>query len=145
MKSSRSEALSEAVGERLAEAIVPKLGQVRIDLAVPVPLHWRRQWQRGFNQSQLLARALARRLNVPCGQNVMRVRHTPKQTTLSPTGRRENMRNAFRAARMAALVGKSVVLVDDVLTTGSTAHEAARALRDAGAVSITVAVVAHGR
>jgi len=145
MKCAGSEALCDAVGERWAETIRPKFTANRIDLVVPVPLHWRRRWQRGFNQSQLLAQALARRLNVPCAGGLRRVRHTPKQPTLSPTARRENMRNAFRAARTAGIDGKSVVLVDDVLTTGSTAHEASRALRAAGAASITVAVVAHGR
>src|SRR5262245_36804782 len=145
MKSAGSEALSEAVGERWAEIICPKIRANGIGVVVPVPLHWRRQWQRGFNQSQLLARALAGRLKVPCVEALQRVRHTPIQPSLSPTARRENVRNAFRAARRARIDGKSVVLVDDVMTTGATAHEAARALRDAGAASITVAVVAHGR
>jgi len=144
MKIEGSEALSEAVGERWAGNICPKLAGNRIDLVVPVPLHWRRRWQRGFNQSELLARALAGRMGVPYQPVLRRVRHTPKQTTLSPTARRDNVRNAFRVARTAEVRGRAVVLVDDVLTTGSTAHEAARALRDAGTVSIAVAVVAHG-
>jgi predicted amidophosphoribosyltransferase len=64
------------------------------------------------------------------------------QTTLSPTARRENVRGAFRTATTAGLRGRAVLLVDDVMTTGSTAHEAARALRDAGARAVAVAVLA---
>src|SRR5262249_17359780 len=143
MKSAGSEALSEAIGERWAEIICPKIRPNSIGVVVPVPLHWRRHWQRGFNQSQLLARALARRLNVPCIEALRPVRHTPIQPSLSPTARRENMRNAFRAARTAGIDGKSVALVDDVMTTGSTVHEASRALRSAGAAFIAVAVVAR--
>jgi predicted amidophosphoribosyltransferase len=93
-----------------------------------------------------LARALAARLSLPCHPRwLRRIRNTPKQTAQTPTGRRENVRGAFRAPRRARLRGKAVLLVDDVLTTGSTCSEAARALREAGAARVVVAVLAHGQ
>ena len=145
LKAPGSEGLSEAVGERFAEQVCPKFGTIRIDLVVPVPLHWRRRWQRGFNQCDLLARAIACRLGRPCHPGwLRRVRYTEMQSSLSPTARRDNVKRAFRTTAWARMRDQHVLLVDDVLTTGSTAHEAARALRNAGATSVSVAVLAHG-
>jgi predicted amidophosphoribosyltransferase len=110
------------------------------------PLHWWRHWQRGHNQSEALARALARRLGVPCRPRwLRRVRHTPRQTQQPPSARADNVRGAFRARRGAPLAGTTVLLVDDVLTTGSTASEAARALRAAGAGRVVVAVLGRAQ
>jgi predicted amidophosphoribosyltransferase len=86
-------------------------------------------------------------LRLPCRPRwLRRIRHTPKQTEQTPAARRENVKGAFRAARGGALAGQAVLLVDDVMTTGSTVSEAARALRDAGARQVVVAVLAraHG-
>src|SRR5262249_56284673 len=106
--------------------------------------HWRRRWRRGYNQSEVLAQALTDRLRVPCRPDwLRRVRHTPQQVGQSATERRENVRNAFAAPARAQLRGKTVLLVDDVLPTGSTASDAARALRTAGAARIVVAVLAR--
>ena len=113
---------------------------------MPVPLHWWRRWTRGYNQSESLGRALAARLGLPCqGRWLRRVRNTPRQVDQSAAARRENVRNAFVAQGRPDLRGKTVLLVDDVLTTGSTANEAASALRKAGAGRIVVAVLAHSR
>jgi predicted amidophosphoribosyltransferase len=74
-----------------------------------------------------------------------RIRATPRQTQQSsPSGRQENVRGAFGVPRGVPVNGKTILLVDDVLTTGSTCHEAARALRKAGAARIVVAVLGHG-
>jgi predicted amidophosphoribosyltransferase len=73
-----------------------------------------------------------------------RVRPTAMQSSLSPTARRENVRAAFRSTKCAKLHGRRVLLVDDVMTTGSTAHAAAKALKDSGASSVVVVVLAHG-
>jgi predicted amidophosphoribosyltransferase len=103
-----------------------------------------RRLRRGYNQSEILARPLAGRLRLPCRPGwLRRGRRTPQQTLQPPAGRRENVRGAFRARAGAGLRGRTVLLVDDVLTTGSTAHEAARALRQAGAARVVVAVLAH--
>ena len=111
------------------------------------PLHWWRRWQRGYNQSSSLALALATRLRLPLEKWwLKRIRNTPSQKALSAAARKENVRGAFRVRSTAAPKGRSILLVDDVMTTGATAHEAARVLRAAGATRVIVAVLAraHG-
>jgi predicted amidophosphoribosyltransferase len=92
-----------------------------------------------------MAEAIAARLRLPCRPRwLRRLQHTPFQTRQSPTARRANVHGVFHAPPREGLRGKCVLLVDDVLTTGSTASEAARALRSAGASRVVVAVLAHG-
>ena len=99
MKHGRYEALSECVGELWAESAADRLNAVRAVAVVPIPLHWRRRWQRGYNQAEVLARALASRLQLACDARwLRRVRPTPKQTDVAPSARRGNVRGAFRAA-----------------------------------------------
>jgi ComF family protein len=143
MKQAAGEGLAEAVGGLWAEHAGGRLRSAAADVVIPVPLHWARRWQRGYNQSEALARALAANLGLPYRPGwLRRIRRTPKQTERPPSARRDNVRGAFRA-RGAGLRGRVVLLVDDVLTTGSTASEAARALRAAGAARVVVAVLAH--
>jgi ComF family protein len=116
----------------------------RFDAVTPVPLHWRKQWQRGFNQAELLARAIARRRGIPVVRALGRARYTQTQAGLSNTERRKNVAAAFRCRRAArTLAGRRVLLIDDVLTTGSTAAACARMLKQAGAASVVVATVAR--
>jgi ComF family protein len=144
LKNRDGETLAELVGGLWAEHAETRLREVGADVVIPVPLHWWRRWSRGYNQSEVLAFRLASRLKLPCRPGwLRRIRHTPRQTLQSPTERRKNMRGAFRARSLACLRGKKVLLVDDVLTTGSTCHEAARALRDSGAVQVVIAVLAR--
>jgi ComF family protein len=111
------------------------------DLVTPVPLHWRRQWQRGFNQSELLAQALARRCGVRAERTLRRVRSTASQAGLSNTGRRKNVTAAFESRR--DLAGRRILLIDDVMTTGSTAAACALALKKAGARRVVLLTVAR--
>jgi ComF family protein len=114
----------------------------RFDAVIPAPLHWRRQWQRGFNQSELLARGIARRLGVPLLRRTLRrARATRPQAGLSNSARRDNMTGAFRVR--GRLDGRSVLLVDDVMTTGSTAAACAIALKRAGARRVVLLTVAR--
>jgi ComF family protein len=116
------------------------------DLLVPVPLHWTRLWQRRFNQSAMLARDVAARTGLPANLTALRrVRRTPKQVGLPRKARHENMAGAFEVseAGRAEIAGRSVILVDDVLTSGATADACARALRRAGARQVDVLVVAR--
>ena len=99
------------------------------DRAVPVPLHWRRQWRRGFNQ----AAELAAGLGLPVSHALKRQRDTPSQTDLPAGRRRANVRGAFRVTDAAAIADACVVLVDDVSTTGATLDACATALLEAGA------------
>lgn len=110
------------------------------DLIVPVPLHVRRLKERGFNQALLLAQALPGRL---LRDTLVRTRHTQPQTGLSPKARRENVRRAFAVRRPEVVKGKSVLLVDDVYTTGATVRECSRALLAAGAREVRVLTVAR--
>lgn len=101
---------------------------------VPVPLAPARRRERGFNQAELIATGLARHWRLPVWPNgVVRVRATTSQTRLTPGDRRDNVRDAFRAADVPALQGAHVVLVDDVITTAATLNACAAALCDAGA------------
>ncbi len=147
MKHAHGEMLAEVVGELWAEHLRLALEAVGADVVIPVPLHWWRRLKRGYNQSTALARVLAANLGIPCKARwLRRVRYTPRQTDLSHTDRRANVQRAFGTSGWAGLKGKTVLLVDDVLTTGTTASEAARALREAGASRVVVAVLArsHG-
>jgi ComF family protein len=113
------------------------------DLAVPVPLSARRLSERGFNQALQLARALAP--GRARGHVLLRVRDTPAQSTLDRAARLANLRGAFAVdpLQVAAVRGRSVALVDDVMTSGASLEEAARQLRAAGASSVTGFVVAR--
>ena len=113
------------------------------DAVVPVPLHWRKQWQRGFNQAELLARHVAADRGVPVLKALKRARATEVQAGLASAGRRRNMSGAFRALPNAGIKGKDLLLIDDVMTTGATASACAVALKRAGAKSVSLLTVAR--
>jgi ComF family protein len=145
MKHWSGELLAESIGELWAAHSDKRFRELGVDAVVPVPLHWWRRWRRGFNQSAILARRIARRLERPFLARVLhRIRPTLRQTDVSPAARRENVRGAFRATAHRFIRNRSVLLIDDVMTTGSTASEAAKALRKAGANRVVVAVLGHG-
>lgn len=139
-KYGRIKTMVRPLGELLA-AILPRGEQW--DAVVPVPLHWRRRWSRGFNQSELLARSISRIRNIPVLNALKRVRYTPTQTGLSNTGRRKNVAMAFGAVRRNSVAGRRILLVDDVMTTGSTAAACGSVLRRCGAASVTLLTVAR--
>jgi ComF family protein len=127
-----------------AESRGESLKSAEIDLVAPVPLHWWRKWIRGYNQSEAVARELAEALQVTFAPRALRrVRWTPQQVQPTREARRENVKDAFQVSKGARLAGKAVLLVDDVMTTGSTLSEAARMLRNAGADRVVVAVLAR--
>jgi ComF family protein len=141
---------ANVLGRMLAEV----LSRLAVDfedqppMVIPIPLHQRKYHERGFNQAELIARA-ALKLK-PCGLDLYlagtvlkRTRATLSQTGLSSHQRRENMRGAFEVDKSSEIVGKQVVLVDDVFTTGTTVSECARVLHRAGATRIWVATVAR--
>ena len=133
-----------AYGQWLARAGAGLLQEA--DLIVPVPLHWTRLAWRRYNQSALLANAVARAARRTCVPDLLeRTRRTPQQGDMGRAARRRNVRRAFRVApRHAALpAGKRIVLVDDVLTTGATAEECVRALLEAGAASVDLLTLAR--
>jgi ComF family protein len=114
------------------------------DALVPVPLHWMRLWQRRFNQSAALARAISETARLPVRDHILtRVRATPPQVGLARPERARNMEGAFAVPRpaRAEVKGQKLVLVDDVLTSGATVDACAKALRRAGAERVDVLVL----
>jgi len=115
----------------------------RFDVIVPMPLHWRRQWERGFNQSELLAGVIAKKWGVPMQRAVRRVKSTAPQAGLTNAKRRANVGGAFAVRRNVRLSDARVLLVDDVLTTGATAAACARVLKRAGAAHVALLALAR--
>lgn len=113
-----------------------KQGGAQIDLVTFVPQTRRRQAKRGYNQSQFLAKFVAKELGLPTGSCLKKIRETPKQSTLNASARRENLKGAFAPRKNCPVEGKTVLLVDDVLTTGATMDECAKVLRKCGAKAI---------
>jgi ComF family protein len=136
-KYGRVRTLARPLSELLARAF-PR--DESFDAAVPVPLYWRRRLQRGFNQSDLLARGLSRRTGIPVVRALGRLRPTSAQAGLSNSARRQNVSQAFRARDVQ---GKRILLIDDVMTTGATAAACALALKQAGARRVVLLTVAR--
>ena len=126
-----------AIARTMARYMAPLVSRADDAVLVPVPLHRARLWQRGFNQSALVARELARRLSIPSNAtSLRRVKRTPPLKGMSPLQRRKTVAGAFKVPDKSAVAGKTIILVDDVLTTGSTAEACARALKQAGAARV---------
>nr|WP_179108663.1 phosphoribosyltransferase family protein [Rodentibacter genomosp. 2] len=106
---------------------------------IPVPLYHLRQWQRGYNQADLLAKSISRWLEIPYISHIVkRVKHTRTQRGLSAAIRRQNLKNAFKIEFFKPFPYQRVALVDDVITTGSTLNEIAKLLRSLGVQEIQV-------
>lgn len=121
----------------------PRLRDRHFHAIVPVPLHPARGRERGFNQAGVIAALLGKRLSIPVREALMRVRYTTTQTAFDRAERIENLRGAFRLRDAASAKGLRVLLVDDVLTTGSTLNECARVLKAAGALSVHAVTAAR--
>jgi len=113
------------------------------DCVAPVPLHWRKRWQRGFNQADLLSRRIASRTGIPVSRLLRRLRSTASQASLSNTGRRRNVASAFACRWPDRAAGRKILLIDDVMTTGSTGAACALALKRAGAARVALLTVAR--
>ena len=134
--------LAAPMGAWMARAGADVLAEA--DAITPVPLHARRLWTRRFNQAAALGREVARRAGKPFEPALLRrIKATRSQVGLSREQRVQNMQGAFRAAPAAAVQGRRIALVDDVLTSGATANAAARALLRAGAAQVDLIVFAR--
>ena len=131
--------LGEAVARRWA-----RVGQ-GATMIVPVPVHARRERQRGYDQAALIAEAAAGALGLPCVRALERTRATVAQFELGRDERASNVTGAFRVRQGPSLAGHWVLLVDDVVTTGSTLAACATALEDAGALAVSAIAVARER
>lgn len=139
LKFSARLALVEPLGELIAEVIAERWDDWQPQALVPVPIHWTRRLWRGFNQSDLLCGAAARRQGVRMCEALVRTRRTPPQVGRSAEQRRANVQAAFRVRD--AFAHRRVVLIDDVCTTGATLGACAAALRRAGAERIYAVTV----
>ncbi len=131
--------------EPLARALADRFSQqLTAEVIVPVPLHPSRLRQRGFNQSELLARALGKQLAIPVRNYAVRIRQTLPQVSLKEQLRLLNVNHAFALASGLERISKNGIIVDDVFTTGATIAEVGRVLRSAGMNHITALTIAKG-
>lgn len=133
-----------ALGKILSSCVGEHFPVHDYDRVIPVPLHVKRLRKRGFNQSLILARAIARDFTLTLDfQSLRRRRHTDPQIGLGRKQREENVREAFVCVRGKEIENSKILLIDDVYTTGSTVTECARVLIEGGAQSVAVATVAR--
>lgn len=131
-------------GEQITEYLGEFIRDVCPDGIVPIPLHRRRRASRGYNQAALLAKAVGRRLNIPVyPEMLVRVRNTAPQKKLNAEERQNNLKRAFNMGRNDVKL-KTIIVMDDIYTTGATIDEAARVLKEAGAESIYFITLACG-
>lgn len=129
----------------LTAAVRAHYADVVFDGVTSVPLHPSRERLRNYNQAALLARGLGRELRLDVFPRlIVRTRDTPTQTDLTARERKQNVRGAFAARLPQWIDGRTLLLVDDVMTTGATTNECARVLKDAGAAGVYVVTVARG-
>ena len=137
--------LCQPLGALTAAALAPFCREAAPELIVPVPLHRKRLRQRGYNQSQLIGQVLEKQWGVPLEiGNLRRVRWTEPQTSLDAKDRVSNVSGAFAVREPQRLKGRRVLLVDDVLTTGSTLRACADALRESEVAAVFAVTVARG-
>jgi ComF family protein len=122
----------------------PRLAGIKFDALVPVPLHARRLRERQFNQAAILAEHLSKSSKIPIREVLRRTRYTGTQTRLTRKARRQNLRDAFSLRQDADVTNLDLLLVDDVLTTGSTLDACAAILLENGARSVRALTVARG-
>ncbi len=136
------EPLAANFGPMLARAL-PR--EASFDVIVPMPLHWFKRWQRGFNQAELLAKEIAMRWGTPILNAARRTKYRTAQAGLTNAKRRANVSGVFAVPKRLhhRLDGKHVLLIDDVMTTGATASACARALKRAGAARVTLLTLAR--
>lgn len=138
--------LARLLGQAMAAVARREKTFARAEALVPVPLHPRRERERGYNQSILLARVVGEELQLPVlEQAVVKVKETPSQTALTGRQRRQNLQQAFAVAHPGLVKGKIILIIDDVFTTGSTVTILSHLLRQAGAAGIMVLTFAGTR
>lgn len=144
LKYRRLHILAEGLGKLLAMPCI-KFNNRDMMVLVPIPLHYGRLWNRGFNQAQLLAKVVSRLLGIDLVIPLTRVRCTAPQFSLSKGLRKDNVKDAFvlKSGRRGMIENKIVILVDDVVATGSTIEECARILKQDGAKEIWALVLAR--
>jgi len=146
LKYKGSSCMAKPLGEILAACLSGAADIARTDFIVPVPLHRRSRLKRGFNQSELLAREMAKLCNMKVEKhNLVKIKNTRSQVNLSKEEREANVKGVFRVCNPVIFRGKNIILIDDVCTTGATMSECARVLKSCDAAGVRGIVIAHGR
>lgn len=115
----------------------------KYDIIIPVPIHKKRKLQRGYNQTQLIAKEISKNIDIKLCNNVLvKNKNTIAQSKLNKNKRKQNIKDAFKALNVQNIQGKSVLLFDDIYTTGSTANECSKILKEAGAKTVGVLTIA---
>ncbi|MGC2657650.1 MAG: ComF family protein, partial [Bryobacteraceae bacterium] len=140
LKYAKVESLATPLGRMMVSA-VPENGN--FDLVVAMPMHWRKRWERGFNQAELLASPVARFYGVKLSRCLRRSRYTKAQASLGQQDRLKNLEGSFSVRTPDAVAGKRILLVDDVFTTGATLRAATSALKGAGASHVSALALAR--
>jgi len=136
--------LSSDLGKFMADNFPQERGYIDADFIVPVPLHKARYRERGFNQAELLAEELGQRVKIKVGSDILqRIRNTKSQINLGAEERKINVKEAFKVAKDKEVNGASILLVDDVFTSGHTTSECAFALLEAGALEVNIYTLAR--
>ncbi|NJD03310.1 MAG: ComF family protein, partial [Ruminiclostridium sp.] len=130
----------------LTKHIFKVTNSTKFDMIISVPLHRNREIKRGYNQALLISKALGRETGIrECSKLLVRTRDTGAQSLLDRESRLVNVKDAFRITNAELIKGKNILLIDDILTTGTTVNECARTLKKAGANTVTAAVIASGQ
>ncbi len=140
LKYAKVESLAAPLSRFLLQAM--PLDQ-HFDFVIAMPMHWRKRWERGFNQAELLAKPLAKRRGLKLSMALRRKRYTKAQAGLTEAQRRENLKGSFSVRNPAQIAGKRILLIDDVFTTGATLRGAAEILKNVGAAHVTALTLAR--
>ena len=115
---------------------------IKANIIIPIPLSRKRFSERGFNQSELIAQTISQILNIPLQKNLIKIKHTTPQSTLTISQRQSNIKNVFKIKNPENLKNKNIILVDDIYTSGATTSEAIKTLNQANPKEITIIVLA---
>ncbi|MGA7720439.1 MAG: ComF family protein [Ignavibacteriaceae bacterium] len=135
--------IGKYLGENLSVVLLDFKSEWKIDIIIPVPLHQLKKIERGYNQTFYIAKEAGRKLNIQVKQNVVkRIKFTQTQTAMNLAEREENIRGAFSIKNSTKILGKNILVIDDVITTGATISECGKVLLEAGAAKIYAASTA---
>ncbi len=135
-----------ALGKLLALKVQNTIQLDQIDMIIPVPLHRNKYKQRGYNQAELIGKCAAKQLGIPLEANILvKTSESKSQSLLSRSERLSNVKDVFNVVKAEAIYNKNILIIDDIVTTGSTLNQCSKALKQGGASSIVAAAIATTR
>ena len=143
LKFERKPLIASFFADFLAQHFASLYWLVKVDVVVPAPMHWFKHFARGYNQAELLANGMASQFGMPISNALKKTRHTQPQVRLARSERLKNIGDSIEVRRPEDIRGKTVLLIDDVMTTGTTCSECARVMYEAGAEEVFALTVAR--